>query len=131
MIKKYKSIILYLFFGVCTTFINIIVYIISDRGLKTNTIISTIIAWIISVFFAYITNRIWVFESSAPNIQAVCFEAAQFVLCRLLTGVLDVFLMFFGVDIIGINDILMKIFSNVLVVIINYIASKLIIFKKR
>lgn len=131
MWKKYKSIAAYLFFGVCTTIVNMIVYYISARKLGMSTVAGTCVAWAMAVLFAYITNRKWVFESRADGLQEILREIVSFFLCRLATGFLDMFFMFVFVDYMGLNDMVIKALSNVLVIITNYIASKLIVFKKR
>lgn len=126
---KYKSFILYAFFGACTTLVNIAVYTACARGLELATIVSTVIAWIAAVLFAYVTNRRWVFESNKQG-MAIAGEIIFFFGCRLLTGFLDVLIMFVFVDLAGWNDMVIKAGSNILVIVINYIASKLIIFRK-
>lgn len=127
--RKYRSFILYVFFGGCTTLVNIITYALCARGLAFGTVASNIIAWILSVAFAYLTNRKMVFESKARSVQAVVREMISFISCRLLTGGFDLLIMYVFVDIIGINDLIMKVISNIIVIVLNYIASKLFIFK--
>lgn len=128
MIKKIlnKETILYLIFGICTTILNIIIY----RGLtllKIDYLVSTILAWFISVVFAFITNKIFVFENHNKKFLSLF---AQFFSSRILTGGLDIFIMFVSVDIFCFNDFIMKIISNILIIIINYLLSKMFIFKK-
>lgn len=127
---KYKEIILYIIFGAGTTFVNIVVYFICSYLLKMGTVFSTVVAWILSVAFAYITNRIYVFQSKTRVIGKVIFEIISFVNARLITGVLDLLVMFLFVEILHCNDILIKVSSNVMVIILNYIASKKFIFRK-
>ena len=127
---QYKNIIAYLFFGICTTIVNIVVFWGVAHRMGFKTLPSTIIAWFVAVFFAYLTNRRWVFDSQAKGKTAVFKELLSFIVCRLTTGVVDWGCMGLFVDIMGINDILMKLFANILVIILNYIASKYIIFKK-
>ena len=128
---KYKSFILYVFFGVVTTLVNIITYYICTRGMNLDTTPSTVIAWIIAVVVAYGTNKLWVFESKIRDIKRLVRELAYFFSCRILTGILDLGLMYVFVDILGVNDLIMKVVSNGLVIILNYIASKLFIFKNK
>ncbi|MBQ8298966.1 MAG: GtrA family protein [Clostridia bacterium] len=130
LIKKYRGIISYLFFGVCSTLINIITYYLAAHILELSTIVSTVIAWIVAVIFAYITNKIWVFECKSWKLEVLIKEATSFFACRILTGLLDVIIMTVFVDVLLFNDMLIKIISNVIVIILNYIASKLIVFKK-
>lgn len=129
--KKYKSAILYLFFGGCTTVINIAVYDLCFNIIGINNLLSTIIAWVVSVLFAYVTNRKYVFESKATKTKDVLYEISSFFACRGATGVLDVAIMWVTVDILNWNALLWKTISNVIVIVINYVASKLIIFKKK
>lgn len=125
--KITREIILYVLFGVLTTLINFLSYSLLYYSLKIGNTPSTIIAWAMSVLFAYVTNRLYVFESKNNNKFK---ETAEFFLCRTATGVLDVLIMYVGVDLLLQNGQLIKILSNVLVIVLNYIASKIYIFKK-
>ncbi len=128
---KYKNIVLYLLFGVCTTAVNVIIYWISAHLLQIGTMFSTTIAWVIAVLFAYITNRRWVFCSDVTGIKEIIREVISFFTCRLVTGGVDWGCMFLFVNVIGINDILIKFMANIIVIVLNYIASKLIIFTQK
>lgn len=127
---KYKSIILYLFFGVCTTAINMVCYGILYHSFKIGNVTSTVIAWLAAVVFAFITNKRFVFESKRTKVSEELVEFASFFGCRLMTGVLDVVIMVVAVDIMQWNALFWKLVSNVVVTIINYVASKFVIFKK-
>lgn len=131
LIDQYKSIILYLVFGGFTTLVNIGTYAFCARKLNFSTIISNLFAWFFSVFFAYITNRQWVFNSKASTMKEIVSEILSFFYCRLVTGILDLILMYVFVDSIGVNDFIMKIISNIIVIVLNYIASKVIIFRQK
>lgn len=130
LFNKYKEVILYCVFGGLTTLINIITYFVFSRFLGINYLISNVIAWIVSVLFAYITNKLFVFESKNIELKYVIKELTAFVSCRLLSGVLDIIIMYVFVNILGFNDFIIKIIANVLVIILNYIFSKLMIFKE-
>lgn len=91
-----------------------------------NYLISNIIAWFFSVLFAYITNRIWVFESKSPEILK---EMSLFFGGRIFSGVVDTVLMYLFIDVLVIGDFISKIVVQVIVIILNYIFSKLIVFK--
>lgn len=130
LFKKYKSVFLYLIFGVATTVINVVVYFIFARMLHISPTASTCIAWVFAVLFAYITNRIWVFSSQAKTISGIAREIIYFFICRLATGILDVIIMYVFVERLMFYDILIKVLDNILVIVLNYIASKLVIFKK-
>lgn len=127
---KYKAIILYLFFGGCTTLINIVTYYISAHLLNFSTAISTFLAWFFAVVVAYITNKIWVFECKSWKREVLVKEVTSFFACRIATGLLDMAFMLIFVDILLCNDLIIKIVSNIVVIILNYVASKLVIFKK-
>ena len=129
ILEKYKSVLMYLFFGVCTTGINIVVYWLFYTFLSFSNVVSTILSWVISVLFAYITNKLWVFESRSFDKQVLLYEIPTFFGARLISGVIDLGIMFVFVDILFFPAMIVKIISNVFVVIFNYIASKLVIFK--
>lgn len=127
---KYKEVILYLVFGILTTVVSISSYYICSEILNIHYLISNIISWVLSVIFAYFTNRVWVFESKSKNIGDIIKEMFTFVNCRLLSGIIDMASMFVLVEAIHINDMYAKIFTQFVVVILNYVLSKLIVFKK-
>ena len=129
-INEHKDVIPYIFFGVCTTLVNMIVYWFCAHIINLSVMISTVIGWILSVLFAYITNRKWVFYSNVKGIFNILKEMTSFFSCRLLTGFLDLACMFLFVDLLHMNDMVIKILANVIVIVLNYVASKLLIFKK-
>ena len=129
LLEKYKAIIRYGIFGVLTTLINIVVYEAFYRYVDWSNVVSNIVAWVAAVLFAFVTNKLWVFESRTTEKKALMFEIISFFGCRLATGVLDLAIMYVAVDELALNSTLMKCISNVIVIIVNYIASKLIIFK--
>lgn len=131
ILKKYQQPILYLFFGICTTIVNIITYYLSAHILSLSVILSTCLAWLVSVIFSYITNKWWVFESKSLRLKAVIQEFLSFTGCRLFTGACDLLIMLIFVDSLGMDDLFVKIASNILVVVLNYIFSKMIIFKRK
>ncbi len=126
---KYKEPILYIIFGALTTFVNIVCFWLCDKA-GFSTAFSTVLAWVLSVAFAFITNKIFVFESNTSGLRAVTKEALKFFSCRLTTGVLDLGIMLLFVDVWHFNGLLIKVLSNILVIVLNYILSKLLIFKK-
>ena len=127
--KKYKGLILYGIFGVATTLVNILVYFICSKLFNLDVIPGTIIAWFIAVVFAFITNKTFVFESKTKELNDLIREIVEFFSCRLLTGILDMIIMYVFVSKLHFNDMIIKVFSNVIVIILNYVASKLVIFK--
>lgn len=125
-----REVFMYLLFGGLTTVINIAVYYLCTL-VNISTGISTTIAFIISVVFAYITNRKWVFESKAKTKNEILNEIWKFLSVRIGTYFMDLGLMILFVDKLGFNGLVCKIIVNILVIVLNYIASKLIIFTKR
>ena len=131
LIEKYKNIIPYAFFGVLTTIVNMVVYWLVAHPLGLSVMVSTVIAWIVAVLFAYVTNRKWVFHSQAESVKEIVREIVSFFACRLATGVVDWVCMFIFVDLLHFSDVIIKACANVLVIILNYVASKLVIFKNK
>lgn len=130
-IKKYREVIMYLIFGVLTTIVNIASYLIFTKIFNLDYLISNVIAWVLSVLFAYITNKIYVFESKTVEKKLILFEIISFFSFRLISGLIDMICMYIFVSMIGFNDSIMKIITNVIVVLLNYIFSKLFIFNKK
>lgn len=124
-----KETILYVIFGVLTTIVNLIAYYLFSNIININYLISNAIAWIISVVFAYITNKFFVFNSSYINKDVIIEEFIKFMNCRLISGLSEVVLLFLFVDLLLINDIVAKLIIGVLVALINFIFSKVFIFK--
>ena len=124
-----KEIILYVIFGVLTTIVNLIAYYLFSNIINTNYLISNAIAWIISVVFAYITNKFFVFNSYYINKDVIIEEFIKFMNCRLISGLSEVVLLFLFVDLLLMNDIVAKLIIGVLVALINFIFSKVFIFK--
>jgi putative flippase GtrA len=129
LLAKQKSILAYLFFGVCTTLINVAAYFVCYHILKFANVPSTVIAWALSVLFAYVTNKLFVFESKSFDVAVLKKEIISFFGCRFLTGLMDLAIMYAAVDLLHRNATIWKLASNVVVIILNYVASKLIIFK--
>ena len=129
MTKKYKETILYLIFGVLSTVVNIVTYVFFSMVVGLNYLVANLIAWIMAVFFAYITNKFWVFGSKEIKFNYVLKEISSFVGCRLFSGGIEMLIMFIMISVLNINDFVVKIITNVIVVILNYIFSKLLIFR--
>lgn len=129
---KYREVISYLFWGVMTTLVNYVTYFVCRKILGAeNYLLCNAIAWTVAVVFAFVVNKLFVFQSKSWEGKLVFREAWQFLSARIFSGVLDMALMWFFVDKIGINDTIVKIISNIVVVVLNYILSKLVIFRKR
>lgn len=131
LFKKHRDIVLYAVFGAATTVVNYATYYTLYNALGVANVPSTIVAWALSVVFAYITNKLWVFGSRSFSFQTLKREIPAFVAARVLSGLMDTGIMALTVDRLGMNGNIWKLISNVLVVILNYIASKMIIFRKK
>ncbi|EJN55168.1 Teichoic acid glycosylation protein [Loigolactobacillus coryniformis subsp. coryniformis CECT 5711] len=127
LIKKYRSVISYLVFGGLTTLINIVAFTLLNSVM--NYQVANIIAWFLSVLFAYVTNKIWVFSSKTQGFTALVKEMGSFFIFRGLSLIMDIFMMWLGISILHANPVLTKIVDNIVVVIANYFFSKLYIFK--
>jgi len=132
---KYKEKILYLFFGGWTTVINYIVFFAFYMGVGLAAWVSTTIAWVAAVLFAYVTNKIWVFESKGKDKATLSYELKTFFGARIISygiqaGLSFVFIDWLGFDAFWQSFVVLTI-SNIIVVIFNYFASKYIIFKSK
>ena len=122
MISKHKSFIAYGVFGVFTTIVNIVTYNVCYSHLGISNTLSNVAAWVLAVTFAYLTNKSWVFDSKSWKWSVLKREVTAFVSCRLATGIMDIVIMFLCVDIMDMPAMLMKLLSNILVIILNYIS---------
>lgn len=130
LIEKHYDILAYLFFGVLTTVVNYIVYLPCYNWLHLSAAASNVIAWVAAVAFAYLTNKPFVFRSHDWSAKTVVPELTKFVGSRVASGALETALIFVTVDCLLWNGNVMKLVTSVLVVILNYAASKLLVFRK-
>lgn len=129
--NKYKDTIPYLFFGVLTTIVNIVGFWFFNYVTGLNYQIANVIAYFLSVVFAYVTNKLWVFDSHTDTMKPFLIEMGSFFLFRGGSWVIDQGTMTIGVSLLHMNDLIVKFIANVVVVILNYIFSKFIIFRKK
>ena len=122
---------MYGIFGVLTTAVNIVTYWLCYDVLHFPNVPSNILAWVTAVSFAFVTNKRFVFESKQNSWNGVLKEATLFVGARVGTGALDTAIMFVGVDLLKGNSLVFKLFANVLVIILNFVLSKLVVFKSK
>ncbi len=130
LIEKYWEIISYVFFGGLTTVVNWLVYFPLYNLLHMDSALSNVIAWAISVAFAYVTNKPFVFKSHDWSMKTVLPELGKFVSARLLSGGFETLCLFVFVNCLFFNGNIVKILVSIAVVILNYIASKLVVFRK-
>ena len=131
--KKNEEIINYLIVGVLTTVVSLLVYYFCvftflDPNNSIQLQVANIISWIISVLFAYITNRKFVFKSKEEN---VIKEGLKFYSSRVVTLLIDMLFMFIFVSLLSFNDRIMKLIVQIIVIVLNYIISKFIVFIKK
>ena len=130
-LKKYADVISYLFFGVLTTAVNYLIYLPCYNLLSWSAGFSNIVAWIGAVAFAFLTNKPYVFKSYDWSWSVVWPELTRFIGCRIGSGVLETGILLICVDIFHWNGNVMKLTTAVLVIILNYIGSKFLVFKKK
>ena len=128
--RKHQEGMRYLVFGALTTLVNIVAYAIFYYLFHISNGVINDIAWILGATFAYITNKLYVFNSKVNTKKELLKEIFYFYGCRLLTLVIDEGIMIFTVDKLGWNGLLMKIIANIIVIFLNFIFSKILIFRK-
>lgn len=131
LIKKYEEVLSYLFFGGLTTLVNYIVYLPCYNLFHFSGALSNAIAWVAAVSFAYITNKPFVFKSHDWSAKTVIPELTKFVGCRVGSGMAETVIIFIAVDLLAMNGNIIKLLTSVLVVVLNYVASKLVVFRKK
>lgn len=127
--KINKQLIMYALFGILTTLVNITAYFFFVRFISLDFFISNLLAWIISILFAYITNRIYVFKSKASGIRNLMREVFLFIATRLFSGVLDMVALYMFVETLSFKDGVSKLITNIMVIFTNYLFGRLIVFK--
>lgn len=130
-IKKHWPVISYLIFGALTTAVNYLVYLPFYNLVGLTATVSNLIAWVAAVIFAFLTNKPFVFGSHDWHMRTVLPELMRFVGCRIGSGAAETLIILLTVDFLGWNGNLMKLITSVLVVVLNYIASKLLVFKTK
>lgn len=131
MLHRHYDLISYLFFGVLTTAVNYVVYLPCYNWLHLSGSVSNVIAWFFAVAFAYLTNKPFVFHSHDWSARTVIPELTKFVGCRVGSGVLETCIIFLTVDVLALNGNVVKLAVSVLVVLLNYIGSKLLVFRNK
>ena len=130
LITKHYDLLIYLVFGVLTTVVNYLVYLPCYNLLHFSASLSNAIAWVAAVAFAYLTNKPFVFKSHDWTAKTVLPELAKFLGCRIGSGAAETLILLLTVDILGWNGNLWKLATSILVVLLNYVGSKLFVFKK-
>ena len=137
MYRKYEEAVNYLIFGFLAFLVNMVAYAAAAKVLGADNdkvllvLIATAFAWVVAVLFAYWTNRTFVFKSKIKDKAGIFKEFITFVSARVVTGIMELVIMFVMVDMLQIDDMISKFVCNVVVIVSNYIFSKLWIFKKK
>ena len=129
--QKYKEMLLYLFFGGMTAVISIGSYSYCDVGLGFDPLIANIISWILAVTFAYVTNKVWVFSVETHGMHELFIEAFHFFTGRLFTLIVEEAILLIFISKLHFNSIVVKVVAQVVVVVLNYIISKLIVVREK
>lgn len=130
LIARYWEILSYLVFGVMTTVVNYLIYLPLYNLLGMSASLSNAIAWVAAVAFSYLTNKPFVFRSHDWSMKTVVPELTKFVTCRIGSGLSETLILLVTVDILGWNGNIWKLVTSVLVVVLNYVGSKFLVFKK-
>lgn len=133
--KKYQEIINYLIVGVLTTVVSIVTYFLFSLVLDIENnilfILANVLSWICAVIFAYVTNKKFVFNTTTSNKKEEIKVFSMFVSSRITTLLIELAFMFVTVKIILINDKIAKVIAQFIVIVLNYVLSKLFVFKKK
>lgn len=129
--RKLWEVFIYLFFGVLTTIVNIAVHFTCLDVFGWHYMVATVVSWVVSILFAFVTNKRWVFHSKTETSIEWVMEFSKFVFYRLLSLVMDMGNMYVLIELIHTGDIVAKIFTQVLVVVANYVFSKFLIFTRK
>ncbi len=129
--KKYKEGLLYLFFGGLTFFLSIFLFWFMDSVMHMNVVVNNTIDWVICVAFQFFTNRTWVFDGHVDNKKDFLKQAGSFTAGRLFTLVVEDLIIYVFVSLLGFPSMIIKLAATFIVIVLNYIISKLIVFKKK
>ena len=127
--KKNKEILLYLFFGGLSFIVSVATYALFNVPMKMDALIANVLSWIITVMFAFLTNRVWVFASPTDNIKDFMKQMLSFYSGRIITLVIEEAILLVFINMLGFGSLLVKIVAQVVVILLNYVISKLFIFK--
>lgn len=128
---KQRELILYVFFGGLTTLVSIAVFSLFSYVFLLSVVTANIISWIVSVTFAYLTNRKWVFDSKKTGLKSITLEVGSFFASRMFSGLIETLILYIMVDLLYQDKMLIKIIATVIVIVLNYVLSKLIVFKNK
>ena len=126
--KKHKETLLYLFFGGLSFILSMLLYYIFSEIFAMNVLIANIVSWVIVVAFCFVTNKTYVFEDKSE--KTIIAQLLSFYIGRLVTLGIEELILFVFITLLSFNNMIVKIIAQIIVIILNYIFSKLIVFKK-
>lgn len=129
--EKNREMLLYIFFGGLTFLVSIFSFAVFHITFAWNELVANIASWIIAVSFAFFTNRIWVFQAPTKTVKAFLIQLAMFFGGRVVTLVVEEVILLVFVTFLQMNSMVVKVAAQVIVIVLNYILSKLVIFKNR
>lgn len=127
---KNKEMLLYLFFGGLSFIVSVLTYALFNISFEMGAVVANIWSWIITVMFAFLTNRIWVFAAPTETIVDFFKQMFSFYTGRVITLIIEEAILYVFIDLLDGNSIVVKIIAQIIVIVLNYIISKLLIFKK-
>ncbi|WP_051452871.1 GtrA family protein [Atopobacter phocae] len=125
-----NEVMMYLIFGVLTTVVNLIIFFIFTKIFVSGWLLANIIAFIISVLFAYWTNKLYVFKSNSKDKLVILKEFITFISARLFSLGIEILTLFIMLQLLNLNDVFGKVTAQVIVVVLNYVFSKVFVFRK-
>lgn len=129
--ERQKGIILYIFFGGLTTVVSFVVFWFFVHIIPFDPLVANTISWVISVAFAFFTNRVWVFNSPTHSARAFFKQLFMFYVGRLFSFAVEQLMIFVFINKLGFNDLIIKLIATIIVLILNYIISKVIVFRTK
>lgn len=127
--KKNKEVLLYLFFGGLAFIVSIATYAFFNVTLGINELIANVISWVITVAFAFFTNRIWVFNSPTNGVKEFISQIISFFGGRIVTLIIEEAILLTFITWLGFPSMIIKVIAQVVVIVLNYVISKLVVFK--
>lgn len=128
--EKHREVLLYIFFGGLTFLVSIFTFALFNVAMGMNELIANVLSWIIAVLFAFFTNRIWVFAAPTSTFAEFVSQMAAFFGGRLVTLVIEEVILLVFITLLGFDSMVVKVAAQVIVIVLNYVISKLVIFKK-
>ncbi len=128
--KRHKGILLFLLLGIVTTVVNYAVYLPLYNYIGMTATVSNCIAWVAAVTVSFLTNKPFVFESYDWSAKTVVPELVKYVGCRIGTGVAETAAIFIAVDLLGMDGNIIKLITSIMVIVLNYMGTKLFVFRR-